>query len=50
MSERVLECVLFGLALALALNASLLVVLTERWMDEDKRADEQAEPEAETGP
>jgi hypothetical protein len=44
------EYVLFGLALCLALNASLLVVLTERWMDEDKRSDEQAELEQETGP
>jgi len=50
MSERVLECVLFGLALALALNASLLVVLTERWMDEHERTNEEAEPEAETEP
>lgn len=46
MTERVLECVLFGLALALALNASLLVVLTERWLDEERTADvEQEEPE-----
>ena len=44
------EHVLFVVALALALNASLLVVLTERWLEGGDRGNEQPESEPETEP